>query len=381
MIAGCEKTEDNDTAEDSTDVLQEDHLRADLKSLGPQGFLQKYLLDDAYTPRELLSVFGIRLPSELDSFDPSEVLPILQVYLAREYRKRTKLPNFSTIEDVANTLKSATKVLIITGAGISTSLGIPDFRSADGIYARLESYNLSDPQEMFDIQVFKSDPSIFYDFSKELLPVDRGYSPTHAFIRLLQDKGILLRQYTQNIDDIESSAGIEEDRLIQCHGSFRTASCMSCHDRVKGSTIFAAIQEGKIPRCVHCHAIKAPARPDVSDDDEDDDDAVFGVMKPDITFFGEQLETRFKTQVLLDRETADLVICIGTSLRVAPVSEMPNLMPAAVPQVFISREGAGREYVFDVELLGQCDDVVRELVHHVGWQEEFDTLVDMGKRK
>lgn len=337
------------------------------------------MIDESHSPYNLLSTFGIRLLDDLSALDDSNALAILQIYIVREFRKRTRLPNFSTIVDVAEALKSASNVLVITGAGISTSLGIPDFRSADGIYARLESYNLSDPQEMFDIEVFKSDPSIFYDFSKELLPVERGYSPTHAFIRLLQDKGILLRQYTQNIDDIESSAGIEEARLIQCHGSFKTASCMSCRDRVRGSTLFKDIQEGKIPRCAKCLA-RQSTRQTSSNDDDDDDDAVFGVMKPDITFFGEQLETRFKEQVLLDRSAADLVLCIGTSLRVAPVSDLPALMPPAVPQVFLSREAAGREYVFDCELLGACDDTVRQLARHVGWQEEFERLVELGKR-
>lgn len=136
---------------------------------------------------------------------------------------------------------------------ISTSLGIPDFRSKDtGLYSKLEHLGLSDPQEVFDIQVFREDPSIFFSIAKDILPTEKKYSPTHGFIRLLQDKGKLLTNYTQNIDNIEGNAGVLAKNMVQCHGSFATATCVKCQFKVNGDAIFDEIKEGKIPECSAC---------------------------------------------------------------------------------------------------------------------------------
>lgn len=95
-------------------------------------------------------------------------------------------------------LATSKRILVLSGAGVSTSCGIPDFRSANGIYATLEQSRpeLYDPQMMFDINVFKEDPSIFYSFAKELYPSNFKPSPSHRFIKLLEEKGKLLRNYS-----------------------------------------------------------------------------------------------------------------------------------------------------------------------------------------
>lgn len=111
---------------------------------------------------------------------------------------------------------------------------------------------MSDPQEVFDIEVFREDPSIFYSIAKDILPTEKRYSPTHAFIRLLQDKGKLLTNFTQNIDNIEGAAGILPEKMIQCHGSFATASCMDCKHQVPGEQLFETIRQGEIPKCARC---------------------------------------------------------------------------------------------------------------------------------
>jgi NAD-dependent histone deacetylase SIR2 len=136
---------------------------------------------------------------------------------------------------------------------ISTSLGIPDFRSKNtGLYSQLEHLGLSDPQEVFDIAIFREDPSIFYSVAKDILPTTNRYSPTHAFIRLLQEKNKLLTNFTQNIDNLECHAGILPEKLIQCHGSFATASCIECKYRIKGEEIYEEVKAGKVPRCDRC---------------------------------------------------------------------------------------------------------------------------------
>lgn len=84
------------------------------------------------------------------------------------------------------------------------------------------------------------------------MPVTDRCSPTHAFIKLLQDKQKLLTNYTQNIDNIEEYAGIDSERLIQCHGSWATASCRKCHTEVKGDAIFEDVRQHKVSLCKTC---------------------------------------------------------------------------------------------------------------------------------
>jgi NAD-dependent SIR2 family protein deacetylase len=120
------------------------------------------------------------------------------------------------------------------------------------LYSRLEHLGLSDPQEVFDIELFRQDPSIFYTVAKDILPTEKKFSPTHAFIRLLQDKGKLLTNFTQNIDNLEANAGIVPDKLVQCHGSFATATCTKCRAKVPGSDIFDDVRKGVVPQCELC---------------------------------------------------------------------------------------------------------------------------------
>lgn len=349
---------------------------------------------------------------------------LLELGIARELSKRVKLPQYNTLDDAVALLKKSQNIIVLTGAGISTSLGIPDFRSKEtGLYAQLAHLGLSDPQEVFDISLFREDPSIFYSVAKDILPSSSRYSPTHAFIRLLQDQGKLLTNFTQNIDNLESAAGIRPEKLIQCHGSFATATCIECGHHVPGARIHSDLAAGRVSRCEACVARLRDSRHpqprsllsvidnnnkkrkrspsssttrnkkkkkrrqqqhrshdfDTSSDDDDDDDpdtSTAGVMKPDITFFGEALPSTFSTRLLShDRDMVDLVIVIGTSLKVAPVSEVVAVLPGQVPQLYISREPCAH-VEFDVDLLGDCDVVVAELCRRAGWSLRHEMLVE-----
>lgn len=99
--------------------------------------------------------------------------------------------------------------------------------------------------------------SIFYSIARDILPTTQQFSPTHAFIALLQAKNKLLTQYTQNIDNLEMLAGISSDKLIQCHGSFATASCVKCHYRVPGEEIFPDIKRCVVAKCDNCLKVLA----------------------------------------------------------------------------------------------------------------------------
>lgn len=366
------------------------HFRHLLRAIGPEEFCRRTVDSGTITAKKLLTAFGIRPPAFLEGEDDDAYFSLLSLAMSRELSKRAKLSKFNTIEDAVHLLQTSKNIIVLTGAGISTSLGIPDFRSkGTGLYSKLEHLGLSDPQEVFDISVFRDDPTIFYSVAKDILPDQDRYSPTHAFIAMLQQKGKLLTNYSQNIDNLEAKAGIKPDKLVQCHGSFATASCVMCGYQVDGESIFPIIKAGKIPRCPKCapkerttansrkrklardgtekKVRRRPGDYDSASDSEYDLPSNGGVMKPDITFFGEPLPDEFSRRLTEhDKDLVDLVIVIGTSLKVAPVSEVVPYLPPHIPQIYISRTPVGHVN-FDIDMLGDCDVVVSELCRRAGW--------------
>lgn len=318
----------------------------------------------------------------------------LQKAINKVLSTRLRLSNFFKLHHFVEKLKKANKILVLTGAGVSTSLGIPDFRSSEGFYSKIKHLGLDDPQDVFNLDIFMQDPSVFYNIAHMVLPPENMYSPLHSFIKMLQDKGKLLRNYTQNIDNLESYAGIEASKLVQCHGSFATASCITCHWQLPGEKIFGHIRNLELPLCPYCYQKRREYFPLEVDDDEknqNDDNAYnldkktlisntnsiktpiagtvlksYGVLKPDITFFGEALPSKFHKTIREDILECDLLICIGTSLKVAPVSEIVNMVPAHVPQVLINRDPV-KHAEFDLNLLGFCDDVATLIAQKCHW--------------
>jgi NAD-dependent deacetylase sirtuin 1 len=124
-------------------------------------------------------------------------------------RKRTRKYNLTETVDL---IRNSKKILILTGAGISVSCGIPDFRSRNGLYAKLavDFPELPDPQSMFSLNFFKSDPRPFFRFAKEIFPGNFSPSPSHNFIAQLEKDNKMKRLYSQNIDGLEQQAGIEK---------------------------------------------------------------------------------------------------------------------------------------------------------------------------
>ncbi|CBQ70363.1 related to HST1-silencing protein [Sporisorium reilianum SRZ2] len=365
----------------------------DLKQRGIVAFLQHHVVPDPAPLRikHLLLALGVFLPRSIRESDvPLEVLlPILKTALARILRRREKLPQYNTVADAIGLLATRKRVMVLSGAGISVSCGIPDFRSKDGIYATLQSegkYELDDPQDMFDKQYFLANPAMFYSFAHRIFPSNFVPSCAHRFIKLLEDRGQLLRNYSQNIDTLEQVAGIQ--RVLQCHGSFASASCTdpACGYTCKGSQIAGAIFAQKVPSCPRCDERKAreamPSkkkrklgsgkswRPSNDSDDDDDDDATqlagHGILKPDITFFGEKLSDTFDHALLADRDHVDLLIVMGTSLKVAPVSEILGHIPHSTPVILINKTPI-LHLATDIMLLGDCDRIVEYLCRKLGW--------------
>jgi NAD-dependent histone deacetylase SIR2 len=130
-----------------------------------------------------------------------------------------------TLDGVADFLNESgvtKRVVVMTGAGISTSAGIPDFRSPEtGLYANLARLDLPYAEAVFDISYFRNNPEPFYVLAKELYPGKFNPTVAHAFIALLEEKYMLQMLFTQNIDCLERKAGVPDEKIVEAHGKSR----------------------------------------------------------------------------------------------------------------------------------------------------------------
>lgn len=208
---------------------------------------------------------------------------------------------------------------------------------------------------MFDISYFRSNPLPFYTLAHELYP--GKYKPTisHTFVRLLSDKGLLLKLFTQNIDCLERAAGVPEDKIVEAHGSFAHHHCIECKSSYPEDLMKTAISKAEVPHCLtpQCN----------------------GLVKPDIVFFGEQLPEEFHNNRTLP-SAADLCIVMGTSLSVQPFASLPSFCEEGVPRVLVNLEHVGGlgSRADDVLILGDCDAGVRKLVTALGWESDLENL-------
>ncbi|KAF3688958.1 NAD-dependent protein deacetylase sirtuin-3, mitochondrial [Channa argus] len=249
-------------------------------------------------------------------------------------------------------------VLVVAGAGISTASGIPDFRTpGTGLYANLEKYNLPYPEAIFNIDYFSNDPQPFFSLAKALYPGRHRPNYIHYFIRMLNHKGLLLRMYTQNIDGLEKLCGIPDEKLVEAHGSFATASCHLCYTAYPAEEAEQAIMNDNIPICTFCAA----------------------TVKPDVVFFGEDLPQKYFLHTE-DFPKADLLIIMGTSLQIEPFASLVNTVRSNVPRLLLNRHAVGPfEKVTlrkrDHMELGDLEDTVRRFAEMLGWNSEIEELM------
>ncbi|KAF9088609.1 NAD-dependent histone deacetylase sir2 [Mortierella sp. AD031] len=369
--------EDRLTEEEADVILDEARMN------GIDFIIRKYVLSGNISAKKLLLLTIPELIEIPDNFTEQDIIIAASERIRRVLRRRKRLQHIHSLEHVVNLLKTSKRIMVLTGAGVSVSCGIPDFRSKDGIYSRLSEFELDDPQQMFDLDFFRERPEIFYSFAREIFPSNFTPSPSHYFIKLLEDHGKLLRNYTQNIDTLEQKAGIHS--VLQCHGSFATASCVRCRSQVQGDEIKESIFKQEVAYCLVCKKPTPPPKArkrskakfdyydDDDDEDSDEDEENRALMKPDIVFFGEKLPQVFDRSLAEDRELVDLLIVIGSSLKVAPVSDIMHQLPNSVPQILINRT-PNNQMDFDVQLLGNCDTIVAELCRMVGWELKHDKL-------
>jgi len=266
----------------------------------------------------------------------------------------------------------ARNVVVMAGAGISTSAGIPDFRTpGTGLYHNLQKYNLPHPSAVFDIRYFEKNPAPFFLLAKELYPDNFVPTPSHFFIKLLQEKGLLLRHYTQNVDTLERVAGVRDEKLVEAHGTFHTARCIKCGKEYSQDWMKEKVFSDEIPYCTECSAL----------------------VKPDIVFFGEDLPEKFFRCAEVDFRSCDLLIIMGSSLVVQPFASLIDRVSDTCPRVLINREKAGvatdlpsilsgRGLKFDSEgnyrdvyIEGDTDSVCRQLVDKLDWSQDFNQIL------
>lgn len=339
---------------------------------GTMSWVQKQMLTGV-NPRCILNQIvgdGVPVSEQMDDLSLWKII----VNFLSEIPRRQKLRHINTLTDVVRLLRGAKKVIVLTGAGVSVSCGIPDFRSRDGIYARLsvDFPDLPDPQAMFDIAYFSQDPRPFYKFAREIYPGQFRPSPCHRFIKMLEKHNKLLRNYSQNIDTLEQVAGIQN--VIECHGSFATASCTRCKYKVTADVIRDDVFAQRIPLCPKCSTDALPSLIDSTTGEHYKSLVSQGIMKPDIVFFGEGLPEIFHESMAKDKDECDLLIVIGSSLKVRPVALIPSSIPPHVPQILINREPLPN-FNFDVQLLGDSDVIISQICYMLGgeWLEVCST--------
>jgi NAD-dependent SIR2 family protein deacetylase len=242
----------------------------------------------------------------------------------------------NTFEEVTRLLQGRKNIIVLVGAGMSVSCGIPDFRSKDsGLYSTLniDDLGLSCPEDLFDWDFFQEDPTPFFKFARNLyFPLGEHKkvepSDSHKLLAMLDKKKMLLRVYSQNIDGLEVVAGVSNRKMIYAHGSLQWATCCECQRKVVKEEILPAIVQGSVPRCqterkqsnssVPQQQQQSPREPSqrVKKRQRVDDHVCGGVFKPGVTFFGETLNDNVRRSLEADRERVDALIVIGTSLSV-----------------------------------------------------------------
>ncbi len=282
---------------------------------------------------------------------------------------------------------------------LHTAAGIPDFRSkGTGLYHNLKKYNLPYPTAIFEVDYFRKQPKPFFSLAKELYPGNFKPTPCHNFIKLLNDKGLLLRHYTQNIDTLERIAGVPDDKLVEAHGTFHTNHCINKRCRqeysmewMKGmAKYFFFLSLSLHAKSVFISSFKLFNSEKIFEDIIPKCDKCNTLVKPDIVFFGENLPDKFYTLPPKDFKECDLLIIMGTSLEVQPFASLVHQVNDNCVRLLINREAVGKSsFPFlgdglhfdsptnrrDVFWQGDCDAGVKQLISELELSEDFDKLM------
>lgn len=201
----------------------------------------------------------------------------------------------------AELLVAAKSIVALTGAGISTAAGIPDFRGPNGLYVTRRY----DPLRVFELDHFLCEPRYFYEFSSDFIAETKTVQPTfsHLFLAELEQQGRLSGVITQNIDLLHQQAG--SSAIIELHGSYASATCVGCGKQFAGLT--GDWWEQQMRDSASSPVVYCPCG---------------DLLKPDIVFFGEAVKGYQQAEELIAE--CDLLLVLGSSLEVSPASYLPQ---------------------------------------------------------
>ena len=245
-------------------------------------------------------------------------------------------------EQLAQLIIRSKKVVVFTGAGISTESGIPDFRSPGGIWSRY------DPED-FTIQRFLSGPAgrkTIWKMSIEggLLTEAEPNLAHHAIAELHQ-----LRKLdcviTQNIDGLHQKAGVPEDEVFELHGNVRWVICLDCRKRFQMPEVLQRIKDGiEVPDCPNCQ----------------------GILKPDAVFFGEALPQETLREAIRRAQNCNLLIVIGSTLVIYPAAYIPTYArDAGATLAIINLTPTPFDHYAEVVIRGKAGEVMSKVMEKV----------------
>ena len=239
-----------------------------------------------------------------------------------------------TIHDAKQIIANAKNIAVLTGAGMSTESGLPDFRSNEGIYNTLTT------AMTFHIGMFKIYPRRFYSVIGPFYSQCVNASPNagHLALAELERQGKHVEIATQNVDCLHQKAG--SSIVHEIHGTIDTVSCRKCGKRFKASDFAECFMAGKVPHCPKCSK----------------------VLKPDLTFFGEELPSEPMRKAKLAFLNADLVMILGTSLRVSPANTLPGFRVEGTPMFIINHDPTPYDEYADFVSHEKIGDILPELV-------------------
>jgi NAD-dependent deacetylase len=227
-------------------------------------------------------------------------------------------------------ISSSTRIVALTGAGISTASGIPDFRSPGGLW------DDEDPMEVATLTVFRNDPERFWRFYRARLDLADSYEPNpgHLFLAHLEGLGKLSAVVTQNIDGLHQAAGVDESLVHEVHGSVRELACLGCGERFPRARLDGLTVEA-LPRC-----------------------SCGEVLKPAVVLFEEMLPEAAVDRSLEAIVACDLLLVIGSSMVVYPVAGFPGSRPPDSKMAVINREatvwGPDADVWLDGDIAARC---------------------------
>jgi len=316
-------------------------------------------------------------------------------------------PNHRTIEKpnlvqqshhvVSGILSGSIKnVVFLCGAGISTASGIPDFRSPGGMYDTLRADLLTatpdqkkalmlDPTMVVNWELFKENQLPYLEVRRPFIlgACDKKWKSTlsHFFMKVMEDKKILKRVYTQNIDGLEQQTGIEEDKIVNVHGNISVIICEFCNKTCDPEQFRRAV-ETQVRNIYDPTDTKAPQE---SSNILCPNCSLPGV-KPSTILYGRNLPRRFFQAAASDfPEKVDLLVVMGTSLSTYPACDLLHKVSKSTPRILFNRDLIGENVGFsptykegarDIWAPGTCDESLLQFAAMLGWVDDLATYKD-----